>query len=144
MTELPNKPGRYSVAKSIMLCVPSLGKPFFEIRVSATKAGHQQQLTRKLYINVLHPYMGQFNYALDEEHRMRMALQRKVEEYAQTMLDLNIETTAKQHQREKAEREAAERHALRVAAARRDVQAVWAFYGPEIDMRKPYFTYQWI
>lgn len=144
MNELPKQAGRYQAAKSIMLCVPSLGKPFFEIRVSAMKAGHQQQLTRKLYINVLHPYLKQLDFALDEEYRMRTALQRKVEEYVQQQLNLNVETTSKYYNNEKRERERAERHAARTLAARRDVQAVWAFYGPEIEMRKPFYIFQWI
>lgn len=144
MIELPNKPGRYNADKSIMLCVPSLGKPFFEIRVSCTKAGHQQQLTRKLYVNVTHPYLPQLEYAIAERYRMESALERKVDEYVQCMLDLNIISTQKEHERNKREREAAERLERRVSAARRDVWAVCAVYGPAIEMRKPFFIQQWI
>lgn len=143
MNELPRKPGRYSVAKSVMLCVPSLGKPFFEIRVSATKAGHQQQLTRKLYVNVNYPYPDQLTYALDQEHVMRVTLQKKVDDYVDAALNLNLETTAKQHAKERRSKEALERSNLRLATVKRDVAGVWARYGPELDINKPFFIFQW-
>lgn len=142
MTELPRKAGRYHAARHIMLYVPPLGRPWFEIRVAYTRDYHQQKLARKLYINVNQDFVQQLDMAKADAAQMYSEVRKKTEHYIQALNN----SIAKQKREENKLREDA--RALRTDAlrmqARADVQRVWAFYGPEIEMRKPFFIFQWI
>ena len=142
MTELPRKAGRYHAARHIMLYVPPLGKPWFDIRVAYTRDYHKQQLYRKLYINVTQDFEQQLEDAKREASKMYSEVRKRAETYAKTLL----ETITEQRREVIRERTAVQdkrTEALR-QQARADVQRVWAFYGPEIDMRQPFFIQQWI
>ena len=142
MTELPRKAGRYHVAKHIMLYVPPLGRPWFEIRVSYTRDFDTQQLFRKLYVNVLADYQQQLDDARLEAGKMYREVRKRSEVYAKALLDSLMKQKQEQLQADQEQRN--ERTEMARNQARKDVQQVWAFYGPVINMRKPFFIQQWI
>lgn len=142
MTELPRKAGRYFAAKHITLYVPPLGRPWFHIIVSFTRQDRKQVLERKLYVNVQQDFVRQLDEAKAESRTMYSEVRKRAEEYAKAYLNSIVKAKQDEHREVTTAREQTTER-LRMQA-RADVQRVWAFYGPEIDMRKPFFIQQWI
>lgn len=142
MNELPNKAGRYHVARHIMLYVPPLGRPWFNITVSYTRSEHEQKLIKKLYINVNADFNEQVEDAKREASMMYSEVRKRAELYAKALLE-TLQHQKQLEMREKEDAKTARTEMLRLTA-RGDVQRVWARYGPTINMREPFFIYQWI
>ena len=142
MTELPRKAGRYHVAKHIMLYVPPLGRPWFDIRVTYTRDYHQQQLYRKLYINVTQDFVQQLDNAKHDAAKLYSEVRKRTDEYIKALAN-TIAEQKREEMRQVDDARAQRTEHLRMQA-RSDVQRVWAFYGPEIEMRKPFYIFQWI
>lgn len=142
MTELPRKVGRYHVAKNIMLYVPPLGRPWFHIHVNYTREGKPQELARKLYINTTQDFTQQFEYAKLEASKMYSEVRKRAEEYAKALLTSLIQQ--KQEALRSIQIEQNERTEMLRNTARADVQRVRAMYGPTVNMREPFYIFQWI
>lgn len=142
MTELPRKAGRYHVAKHIMLYVPPLGKPWFFIRVTYTRDYHQQQLYRTIYINVTQDYQQQLDNAKHDAAKLYSEVRKRTDDYIKA-LATTVSDQKRDEFKERCEVKQQRTEQLRTQA-RRDVQQVVEMYGKPVEMRQPFYIFQWI
>lgn len=146
MNELPNKPGRHSIARHVTLQIPPLGRPWFQIHVNFQLDGVQHERVRKVYVNVLRDFAMQVNEAKAMAAQLYAEVQDDADAFAKIkQLRANQIFMIEQmdlHARKLSDREKRTEAVRKVA--RNDVNGVIDKYGPALDLRKPFFIQQWI
>lgn len=135
--EIPKQAGKYRASKNVILYVSNSCNPYFVVSFRYTRDGQKKDITTKFYVAQPNQFM--------EAQRMAIAHARvmyaEVRKAKDAFLKQEVLRAEAEH-RERLEQQA--RNAkMHSEHARRDVQHVWSIYGPSLNMREPFYIFQW-
>ncbi len=139
LERLPKTPGQYVVAQYIKLNVTKEHRTWFDIDVRYTRDGIEKRIRRKLYLVSgagQDAFLKAQNEAIEECRKVYRELRSTTAELGDVVEIRRVEYERRKAQQAKLLEE-------RVKLARRDVQHVWAIYGPALNMREPFYIFQW-
>ena len=137
LTHVPTEYGSYSVQQYVRYNVWPNKTPFFHVQVNYKRDGVKKMLEGRFYVQDLKDFQEIKALAIAQARDYY----REVRKRDDVFFAAELERKQIEHHEKVANKQAALEQ--RVLRARRDVQEVWARYGPEVEMLKPFYIYQW-
>jgi hypothetical protein len=134
---LPLKAGKYRAARNVILYVSASCNPYFVVHFRYHRDGERKDVTTKFYVRTPLEFLAVQRMAIAHAQVMHAEIRKAKDAFLkQEVLRAESEHRSRLEQQERNAKYHAEQ-------ARRDVQRVWAIYGPPLNMREPFFIFQW-
>lgn len=137
LTRVPTEFGIYSVQQYVRLHVWPNKPAYFHVEVNFKRNGIKKKLESKFYLQD----NKDFEYVKQLAIKQAREFYREVRKRDDVFLAAEIQRKQVEHDLKLAKRDADLQ--VRVLKAKQDVQGVWERYGPEVDMLKPFYIFQW-
>jgi hypothetical protein len=135
--QLPLKAGRYRASRNVILYVSTSCNPYFLVQFRYKRDGQRKDVFSKFYVRTADEFDSVQRMAIAHAQVMFAEIRKAKDAFLkQEVLRAEAEHRARLEEEERNAKQRAE-------TAKRDVQRVWAIYGPALNMREPFYIFQW-